>query len=92
MMGVDLFAWADTRRAAHEAIADKAPWLRRKCLEALRTAENGLTADQVAERIGETPFAVRPRMTELLQDEKIEDTGERRRNKSLRTAKVWRAR
>lgn len=80
----------DTSRAAAEAIAPSASLLRGKCLAALR--EFGpMTADEIADRVGITPFSARPRCTELLALGMIVDTGERRRNSSGRSAKTWRA-
>lgn len=84
------FREPDTSRKAAESIAPTASLLRGKCLAALR--ENGpMTADEIALRVGITPFSARPRCTELLALGMIEDTGERRRNDSGRSAKVWRA-
>lgn len=78
----------DTAKAAAESMAGTAPLLRQRCLEALHTPA---TADEVAARLGISILSVRPRMTELLRMEKIEETGERRANASGRSAKVWRA-
>lgn len=50
-----------------------------------------MTSDEAAEAIGETVLAVRPRFTELLALGQIKDSGQRRRNASTRTAKVWMA-
>lgn len=49
------------------------------------------TPDEVAEFLGETVLAVRPRFTDLTKENKISDTGERRSNASGRKAIVWRA-
>lgn len=49
-----------TSRDAAESMKPTVAYLREKCLRALR--ERGpLTADQIADVIGETPFSVRPR-------------------------------
>lgn len=87
--GLGLFAPApeDTRRAARESIADRAPRLRAAVLQAL--AAGPLTADEIAARIGETVLATRPRVTELHQDGLLYDTGRRRANDSGRNAIVW---
>lgn len=77
----------DTRRAAREAIADRAPRLRAAVLKALQAGP--LTADEIAEQIGETVLATRPRVTELHQDGLVFDTGNRRPNASGRNAVVW---
>lgn len=60
-------------------------------LESIRKAgARGLTADEAAEAINKTVHAIRPRVTELAQDGKIEKTGERRKNASGLGANVWR--
>lgn len=84
------FREPDTSRKAAESMAPTASLLREKCLAALRQ-HGPMTADEIAERVGITPFSCRPRCTELLALGHIADTGERRRNDSGRSAKVWRA-
>lgn len=79
----------DTSRKAAASMESAAPLLQRRCLAALREAPDGLTADQIAAWIGETILSVRPRVTELLRDGKIRDSGQRRKNDSGRSAKVW---
>jgi predicted Rossmann fold nucleotide-binding protein DprA/Smf involved in DNA uptake len=77
----------NTRREAREAIAERVPRLRQAVLEALR--KRPMTADEVAEAIGESILAVRPRVTELHNDGILYDSGERRVNLSGRPATVW---
>lgn len=77
-----------TRRAAHEHVAGRRDLLQARCLEALR--ERPLTADEVADAIGESPLSIRPRITELRGLGRVVDTGERRRNASGRSAAIWR--
>lgn len=48
-----------------------------------------MTADEVAERLGLSILTVRPRVTELVKQGIIVDTGARRRNASGHTAKVY---
>ena len=80
----------DTSRKAADSTARRAALLRERCLRALRDAgAAGLTADEAAERLGESILSVRPRFTELLRTGRIADTGKRRRNASGRQAKVW---
>lgn len=79
----------DTSRKAAASMSDAAPLLQRRCLAALRAAPDGLTADQIAAQIGETILSVRPRVTELLRDGRVRDSGQRRKNDSGRSAKVW---
>jgi len=47
------------------------------------------TADEIAAYLNESPFAVRPRLSELRARDLIEPTGERRRNPAGGTAHVW---
>lgn len=62
--------------------------LRTRALDVL--LQQNLTADEVAERLGASPLAVRPRISELHKRGLIEDTGELRLNLvSGRAASVW---
>lgn len=78
----------DTSEAAAESIRESAETLRAKALDAIR--RQPATADEVADRIGSSILAVRPRVTELAKMGRIEDSGERRKNASGRSAIVWR--
>jgi hypothetical protein len=53
----------------------------------------GLTADEVARRLGRSVLSIRPRVSELANAERpwIARTGARRKNESGRWAAVWRA-
>ena len=94
----DLFAYPaqpgaqdrDTSRAAAAEAASTAPILRARALEVLERS-NGLTADQVAARLGLSILSIRPRITELSRLGKIRDCGERRLNASGKKAIVWMA-
>lgn len=77
----------DTSRAAADSMKSATGELQRKCLKAL--VGSPMTADQIAEAIGETPFSTRPRLTELLALGKVCDAGFRCRNASGRSAKAW---
>lgn len=74
--------------AAH-AVKSKADTLREKVLRVLSFA--ALTADEVAQRLGESVLSVRPRLSELSARGLISETGARRRNASGKMASVWRA-
>lgn len=76
-----------TSRAAAEAIAPRAPTLRQRVLDVLGTAS--LTADEVAAVMRKSVLSVRPRLSELLALELIEDTGKTRPNASGIKATVW---
>ena len=78
----------ETAKAAADEVAPKAPLLRERCLEALRTA-GCLTADECAARLDVDRLSVRPRFSELAATGKIIDTGERRLNASGKRAVVW---
>jgi hypothetical protein len=75
---------------AANKIADTARLLRGKALSVLMSRP--CTADEVAAELGVSVLSCRPRISELLKQGKIEDTGIRRRNESGQTATVWRAR
>ena len=77
-----------TSQAAAEEIAPTAPMLRARALAVLERS-NGLTADEVAGRMGESILSVRPRVTELARLGKVRDSGTRRANASGRSAIVW---
>ncbi len=80
----------DTSQAAADEIADRAPQLRARALAVLERS-NGLTADEVAGRLGLSILSIRPRITELAQLGKVRDSGDRRANASGRRAIVWQA-
>jgi hypothetical protein len=94
----DLFAYPrvpgaqdrDTSHAAADAIAECAPQLRARALAVLERS-NGLTADEVAGRLGLSILSIRPRCTELARLGKIRDSGHRRANASGKKAIVWAA-
>ncbi len=80
----------DTSKQAADHIASRTGLLRDMCAERVQRAGcAGMTADEAAEAIGESVLAVRPRFTELLRLGCIRDSGQRRRNDSGRSAKVW---
>lgn len=78
----------DTSRAAADEIAPTAPQLRARALAVVERS-NGLTADEVAGRLGLSILSIRPRLTELAHLGKVRDGGGRRKNKSGRKAIVW---
>ena len=48
-----------------------------------------MTADEIADRLGLSVLSVRPRCSEMLNLGRIKPTGERRRNRSGKSASVW---
>jgi DNA-binding transcriptional ArsR family regulator len=81
-------AGADARGVAAARLA-RGERLRHLVLAVLAAAPSGFTADEIAERLGESVLAVRPRVSELFHAGLIEKTGERRRNHSGLCAHVW---
>jgi predicted ArsR family transcriptional regulator len=79
----------DTSAQAAQKIAPKAETLREAVFLILR--KQCLTADEVAARLGESVLSIRPRLSELAAQNLIEWTGERRKNASGMSARVWAA-
>ena len=80
----------DTSRAAAEAIAPMANFLRSVVLRVLYRHPGGLTVDELCAKAGYPRYSLQPRFTELKYLRMIRDTGLRRRNVSGRNAIVWR--
>lgn len=77
-----------TSRKAAERLLPRYGTLKAEVFHAFFGSE--LTADEVATLIGKTPFAVRPRVTELYKMGLIERTGVERPNASGIDAHVYR--
>jgi len=75
---------------AGDRLRPKSPTLRDMVLTVL--SRGNFTADEIAERMGKSILAVRPRVTELAAAGIIEDTGARRANASGVRATIWRVR
>lgn len=83
----------DTSTAAADALAPKLGRLQRMAETAIREAGwLGLTADELAERLGMERWSVQPRTSELKRKGLIRDSGLRKRNASGKHAIVWVAR
>lgn len=80
----------ETSRRAALAVAGRVAVLRERVLAEFDAGE--WTADEVAERLGESVLSVRPRVSELAKADppRLEDVGKRRRNASGHGAAVWR--
>lgn len=78
----------DTSKDAAAHVGKTAQLLRARALEVVEHS-NGLTADEVAGRLGESILSIRPRLTELSRLGQVRDSGARRRNASGRNAIVW---
>lgn len=80
----------DTSIAAAHAIAPKLGRLQHLAEAMIREAGwIGLTADELAERLGMDRWSIQPRTTELTRKGLIRDSGQRRRNSSGKVAIVW---
>lgn len=79
----------EATREAAEHMREGAPTLRARALESIRRAGVvGRTADEIAEELGVSVLALRPRATELVQLGLARRSGERRRNASGVSASV----
>lgn len=78
-----------TSEAAARKVECRVEKLRRLIKEAI-AAHGPLTTDEAAEILGETPFSIRPRFTELYRFGEVEKSGQTRRNASGHPARVWR--
>lgn len=68
----------------------RAATLRALVLKEIKKAgKRGLTADEVAGKIGESVLSIRPRVSELFRQNKVAESGERRANASGARASVW---
>lgn len=85
----------ETSKAAALAVKGRAATLREQCHAALKGA--ALTADEVAELVGESVLSVRPRITELFKAGRVRQKAGpdgrplRRANASGASAAVWEA-
>lgn len=81
---------ADTSVAAANALVPNLGRLQRMALEAIREAGwLGLTADELASRIGLDRSTIQPRTSELKRKGLIRDSGQRRPNATGKLAIVW---
>ena len=80
----------DTSVAAAVALAPKLGRLQRMAESAIRDAGwPGLTADELAERLGMDRWSIQPRTSELRRKGLIRDSGLRRPNATGKMAIVW---
>ena len=82
----------DTDKAAAEKLerSGRAFRLRERVetLMASETCRRGLTADEAAQKLGESILAIRPRVTDLKKSGKLADTGVRRKNEGGSSQRV----
>jgi predicted ArsR family transcriptional regulator len=79
----------DTSKAAADSMKPTSALLQ-GCVVAALTRHGPMTADECAIALNLDKLSVRPRLTELKEAGRVEDTGTRRRNESGRSAIVWR--
>jgi len=80
----------DTSIAAAIALAPKLGRLQRMAQNAIREAGwLGLTADELAARLGMDRWSIQPRTSELKRKGLIRDSGQRRPNSTGKLAIVW---
>jgi len=63
---------------------------RMMALRLFRLHPDGLTSDEVADLMNDNILAIRPRVSELRAQDKIESTGQRRKSANGNGATVWR--
>lgn len=88
------FKESTTSRDVALKMAGEAKVLRERAFAEIAAAgARGLTADEVATRLGRTVLSCRPRVAELAKGDnpRIVRTGERRLNASGNSALVWKA-
>jgi len=81
---------AGPSQEAARQIAGHAKTLRADVWRVILEHPAGITADEIAAKLGKSILSVRPRVSELHRLEMIEPTGGRGRNESGMTATVWR--
>lgn len=79
----------DTSAQAAAEMAPKAATLRQMALDALREADEPLTADEVAARLRMDRLSIRPRITELRNAGRVVDSGQRGTTRAGKTAVKW---
>lgn len=80
----------DTSVAAAEALAPDLGRLQQLAAKTIKAAgASGLTADELAARLGEARWSIQPRTTELKHKGVIVDSGQRRENVTGKRAIVW---
>lgn len=86
----------ETSALAAEAVASKAPVLRKRCLDAVAASPAGMTGNELVDALGWDICSVRPRLTELnrlghIRKRMDGDKESRRSTPSGCSAIVWEA-
>jgi hypothetical protein len=74
---------------AAKAIGSVVKTLRDQVRQTIAANPQGLTADEVAQRLDRSILSVRPRVSELRRLGEIRQSGERGRNQSGLSASIW---
>lgn len=78
-------------KEAADKVASKAPNLRDQAVAIFKQHHRlGLTADELAFLLNVSVLSIRPRLTELVHMNVIEDSGQRRKNNFNSNVTVWR--
>ncbi|WP_298800142.1 hypothetical protein [uncultured Devosia sp.] len=83
------FKRGDTSHDAAKVMRERAPTLRERVLGEFR-AFGPMTPDECATSLRASILSIRPRVSELVADGLVVDTGARRMNESGMSAKVYR--
>ena len=78
-----------TSAAAARLASSSAPRLRQRAMEAIEAAPGGLTAEEVAQRLGHDKCSIRARVSELFKSGRIADSGRRRKSALGASCVVW---
>jgi predicted ArsR family transcriptional regulator len=80
----------DTSFSAAASVEGIAPRHMKVCFAALAASAGGLTSQEIADATGLDHWAVTRRVADLKNAGSVEDSGVRRKNRSGRSAAVWR--
>jgi len=82
----------DTSLAAAEENIDKKVSMREQVYKLLLQSAVPLSADQIAEQLGRSFISVRPRVTELSNALRVEDSGKRGKTQWGKSCILWQVR
>lgn len=82
----------DTSLAAAEANTGKKVSLREQVYKLLLQSAIPLSADQIADQLGRSFISIRPRVTELSNDLRVEDSGKRGKTQWGKSCILWQVR
>jgi predicted ArsR family transcriptional regulator len=85
------FQRTDTSAAAAIEAEKTAPNLRDRVMSVLHDSADPISADEIAARLGKPYGSIRPRLTELRNSGKVEDSGQRGKTQWGKSCILWRA-